>query len=166
MQLHMHDAISYPHPHPRVVERQHMVKRRARGRKGTRGIGGQAEKRGSGVASGTQQERKGEGREEGGFDSHRGVSLLVIIHLSNRSAITIWPLLLHSIPVSLHRRSCSPLSASPRYPSLSPWAWLTSNQSVSISEPLLDDCVGNHCSRLITEIPYPLIRSNENVARY
>jgi len=47
-----------------------------------------------------------------------------------------------------------------------PWAWLTSNQSVSISEPLLDDCVGNHCSRLITEIPYPLIRSNENVARY
>lgn len=25
----------------------------------------------------------------GGFDSHRGVSLLVIIHLSNRSVITI-----------------------------------------------------------------------------
>lgn len=30
---------------------------------------------------------RGERRE--GFDSHRGVSSLVIIHLSNRSAITI-----------------------------------------------------------------------------
>lgn len=59
--LHMHDAISYPHPHSSIHRRG---------------------------------KRKGMARYPQRIyiftrDSHRGVSLLVIIHLSNRSAITI-----------------------------------------------------------------------------
>lgn len=37
MQLHMHDAISYPHPHPRVVEAAHGEETRRE--EGTRGRG-------------------------------------------------------------------------------------------------------------------------------
>lgn len=50
MQLHMHDAISYPHPHPRVVEAAHGEETR---REEGRWRGAAADE---GVASGTRRE--------------------------------------------------------------------------------------------------------------
>lgn len=86
MQLHMHDAISYPHPHPPrgVVEAAHGEETRE-----GRGRGDGGEWGGEGGEVGIDRVAGARVRAEGGFDSHRGVSLLVIIHLSNRSAITI-----------------------------------------------------------------------------
>lgn len=87
MQLHMHDAISYPHPHPRALEAAHGEEtRREEGTGGREGKG--AGQRGEG-RDGREGVGVGHAVGRGGFDSHRGVSLLVIIHLSNRSAITI-----------------------------------------------------------------------------
>lgn len=150
MQLHMHDAISYPHPQARA---------RYRNWGGWKWRGGQ--RRGPGEAKGSRNKQEGTrdreatraprtpritgtrrmtrspantvdaanarlhraqrtgepttiaskaGRDkarECSFDSHRGVSLLVIIHLSNRSAITIRPSLFVCIARQLGTRVTS-----------------------------------------------------------
>lgn len=163
MQSHIHIR-----SHFRVVERQHMAKRRANGR---------SEKETGTSRDGKRGERQGsEGdciaRAHGGRELRFPPRCVITRHyppIKSLSNNYLTVAVTHTLAPPNDLRPSSALSPSLSLAPVSSrklWAWLTSNQSVSISEPLLDDCVGNHCSRLITEIPYPLIRSNENVARY